>query len=224
MSKNTKKDLFTTTDEFEIFGEHKTKEQIKAEEKARKAAERKALVEAAKARREAANTPTGTKSRRRDVVTVAVVVTVLVALCVAMLGFQIYQEEKNNRFTRDEDNAAYYLDETAEPEMSEEGIMGAVNEIYYTKGGHIAVRMTLSNGTDQHLRLVDIEVKLEEQDGTLIAGGYAQVESEVVILTNYTTDYTFYISPEHIKNPVDAFTNINCTITATGESTVDTTD
>lgn len=224
MGKNTKKDLFTTTDEFEIFGEHKTKEQIKAEEKARKAAERKALVEAAKARREAANTPTGTKSRRRDVVTVAAVVTVLVALCVAMLGFQIYQEEKNNRFTRDEDNAAYYLDETAEPEMSEEGIMGAVNEIYYTKGGHIAVRMTLSNGTDQHLRLVDIEVKLEEQDGTLIAGGYAQVESEVVILTNYTTDYTFYISPEHIKNPVDAFTNINCTITATGESTVDTTD
>lgn len=219
MSKKIQNDL-NAIEEFEIFGEHKTKEQIKAEEKARKAAERKAMLEAAKARRDAANAPVGT-ARRRDVLTVAMVLFLLVALCAAMLGVQFYQEAQSNRFNRDEENPAYYLNETVKPEMSEEGITSAVNEIYYTKGGHIAVRMTLGNGTDQHLRLVDIEVKLEKQDGTLIAGGYATVESEVVILTNYTTEYTFYISPEHIQTPVDAFTDINCTITASGKSTVE---
>lgn len=219
MSKKNDKHVLNNVEEFEIFGEHKTKEQIKAEEKARKIAERQAMAEVIKARREAGKESAGT-GHRRDILTVSMVMAILVALCVGMLGFQFYKEEKNNRFLRDETNAAYYLDETAEPELSKEGIKGAVNEIYYTRGGHIAVRMTLGNGTDQHLRLVDIEVKLEKQDGTLIAGGYAQVQSEVVILTNYTTEYTFYISPEHIQNPVDAFTSINCTITATGEPTV----
>lgn len=218
MSKKNK-NVLDNLDEFEIFGEHKTREQIKAEEKARKAAERKAMAEALKARREAAKTGEA-KAPRRDLFTVSLVMVILVALCAGMLGVQFYREAQNNRFLRDESNAAYYLDETAEPELSADGIKGAVNEIYYTQGGHIAVRMTLGNGTDQHLRLVDIEVKLEKQDGTLIAGGYAQVQSEVVILTNYTTEYTFYIAPEHIQNPVDAFTNINCTITATGEPTV----
>ena len=220
MSKKNDKNILDQ-EEFEIFGEHKTREQIIAEEKARKAAERKAMLEVAKARREAANAPVGTKSRR-DVLNVAIVLGILVALCIGMLGFQFYKEEKNNRFNRDESNVAYYLDETAEPELSEEGIKGAIREIYYTQGGHIAVHMILGNGTDQHLRLTDIEVKLEKQDGTLIAGGYAKVQNEVVILTNYTTEYTFYIAPEHIKNPVDAFTNINCYITASGEPTTET--
>lgn len=210
-------------EEFEIFGEHKTREQIKTEEKARKAAERKAMAEVAKARREAANAPVGAHSRR-DVWNVVLVLGILVALCVGMLAIQFYKEEQNNRFNRDENQVAYYLDETAQPEMSAEGIKSAVKEIYYTQGGHIAVRLVLSNGTQQHLRMVDIEVKLEKQDGTLIAGGYAQVKNEVVILTNYTTEYTFYISPEHIQNPVDAFTNINCIVTASGEPTVETTE
>ncbi len=220
---NKKDNNLLNQEEFEIFGEHKTREQIIAEEKARKAAERKAMAQVVKARREAAKTAAGTKSRG-DVLNVVLVLGILVALCVGMLGFQIYREEKNNRFNRDEDHAGYYLDETAEPEMSEEGIKSAVREIYYTKGGHIAVHLILSNGTDQHLRMVDIEVKLEKQDGTLIAGGYAQVKNEVVILTNDTTDYTFYIAPEHIHESVDVFTNINCTITASGEPTAETTE
>ena len=46
--------LQTGTDDIEIFGAHKTREQIKAEEKARKQAEREALRRELEARRAAA--------------------------------------------------------------------------------------------------------------------------------------------------------------------------
>lgn len=217
MSQNKKKDMFSASEqEFEIFGEHKTREQIKAEEKIRKEAERNALKERLKN-----SQPNWKAFEGKEWLTPVIVITVFVALLVGTLALAFSVSDTSERLQRDESNAAYYLDETAEPELSEEGITGAVREIYYTKGGHIAVKMLLGNGSDDHLRMTDIEVVLEKQDGTLVAGGKAEVTSEFVILTNADEEYTFYISPEHISEKVTSFTELNCTILATGVPTTE---
>ena len=210
--KNKKNRIETPMQEYEIFGEHKSREQIKAEEKARKEAQRKALQEQLKADK-AAQTKSGMTS---TVIMLAVFVALLVGALALAFSVTNHSESKD----RDESNEAYYVNESAEPELSEEGITGAVREIYYTKGGHIAVRMMLGNGSDEHLRMTEIEVILEKEDGTRVAGGKAEVSTEFVILTNSQEEYTFYIAPEHISEKVTEFTNLNCSIIATGEPTV----
>lgn len=226
--KNKKNNIETPMQEYEIFGEHKSREQIKAEEKARKEAQRKAVQEQLKAAKAAQAKSGKGKSlgamlggvAAGGMTSTVIMLAVFVALLVGALALAFSVTNNSERMHRDESNEAYYVNESAEPELSEEGITGAVREIYYTKGGHIAVRMMLGNGSDEHLRMTEIEVILEKEDGTRVAGGKAEVSSEFVILTNDSEEYTFYISPEHISEKVTEFTNLNCSILATGEPTV----
>ena len=61
----------------EIFGEHKTRQQIKAEEKARKQAEREALKAEMEKRRRAAKEG-GAPAKRKDIIVVVAVVVAIV--------------------------------------------------------------------------------------------------------------------------------------------------
>ncbi len=201
-------------DELEIFGEHKTREQVLAEEKERKKQEREAMRRVAKARREAAKD--GPATKRKDVITISIVLVAILAICVAALALQFVQASKQEKFEQDE-TRTYFYNPDAKPEMTEDGLRGAITAAYYTKGGYLAVEMILGNGSADDLLLMDIDVTLFNEAGDQIASGFAEVaDSEVVVEAGGTTDYTFYISPAHISIKDDPLSAISYTIDHTG--------
>ncbi len=203
------------TDDIEIFGAHKTREQIKAEEKARKQAEREALRREMAARRAAAHTQDGTASRRFDVWSVVIVLVAIVALGAGALALQFSRSAKNERFERDDTRASYFRVADAQPDMEEDGVTAAVSEAYYTKGGYLCVQLVLGNGAAEDMLLTAIEVTLVNGEDQQIAGGYAEIPGDIVIPSQGTDTYTFYISPEHITLKEDPLTTLGYTVNVT---------
>ena len=203
----------TGTDDFEIFGAHKTREQIKAEEKARKQAEREALRREMAARRAAAKE--GDTPRRFDVWTVVIVLVAIVALGAGALALQFSRAAKNERFERDDTRASYFRVADAQPEMEEDGVTAAVSEVYYTKGGYLCVQLVLGNGAPEDMVLTAMEVTLVNGEEQQVAGGYAEIPGNIVIPTQGTDTYTFYISPEHITLTDDPLTTLGYTVNVT---------
>lgn len=203
----------TNTDDIEIFGAHKSREQIKAEEKARKQAEREALRREMEARR--AKAKNGDTPRRYDAWTVMVAVAAIVVLGVGALALQFSRTAKNERFQRDDTRATYFYVENAKPEMADDGVTAAVSEAYFTKGGYLCVQLVLGNGTAESMQLEALEVILVNGEEQQIASGYAQVSDALVIPTQGTETYTFFISPEHITLKDDPLTTLGYTVNVT---------
>ncbi len=204
------------SDEFEIFGEHKTREQIREEAKARKQAEREALRREMEARRAAAKeTPA---PRRYDILTVVIVLVAIVALGVGALALQFARAAKNERFERDDTRTEYFYLADAAPEMTDEGITAAISEVYYTKGGYLCVQMILGNGTANPMLLEAVEVVLVNDADEQIASGYAATTGELIVASQGTEPYTFYISPEHITLKEAPLSPLGYTINVTGSA------
>lgn len=211
----------TAAEELEIFGEHKSREQVRAEERARKQAEREALKAEIKARRQQKKSGTDT-TRRKDILVVSIILVSIVVLCVAALALQFIQEQRQERFLQDDTRESYFYDGDATPDMSDEGITAAITQAYYTKGGYLCVQMVLGNGTASEMSLDAIEVLLTNEAEEQIASGYtADVSDDYTIEAGGTNDYTFYISPEHITIKDDPLTTIGYTIHATASPVTD---
>ena len=100
------------------------------------------------------------------------------------------RDPKSGYFTRPEDV----------PEMSQEGIKGVVREAYYTKDGHLAVVLLLSNGLNTNHRMTYLHVSLTNENGTLIAEGSTdKINKDFVIRPLSTAQFTFYITPADIR-------------------------
>ena len=205
--------LQTGTDDIEIFGAHKTSEQIKAEEKARKKAEREALRRELEARRAAAKE--GVKARRFDLWSVVIVLAAIVLLGAAALVLQFSRAAKMEAFERDESRTTYFYAEDATPELADDGVTAAVSEVYFTNGGYLAVHLVLGNGTANAMALEALEVTLINGEDQQIAGGYAKVPNSITIPVGGTETYTFYISPEHITLNDDPLTTLGYTVNVT---------
>jgi len=201
------------TDDIEIFGAHKTREQIKAEERARKQAEREALRREMEARREAAKGDDA--PRRFDVWSVVIVLVVIVALGAGALAIQFSRAAKNERFERDDTRATYFYAPDATPALADDGVTAAVSEVFYTKGGYLCVQLVLGNGTAHDMVLEALEVTLVNGEEQQVAGGYAAVSNDLVIPTGDTENYTFFISPEHITLKEDPLTTLGYTVNVT---------
>ncbi len=187
----------------EIFGEHKTKEQVRAEEKARKKAEREALKEEMARRRKAAKEG-GTPTKRKDIIAVSAVVLAIVLLCVLALGNSLIRGEEARGWEMNADRG-YIYKEDCQPEQSGEGPMSDVLEVYFTQNNHLYVNIAISNGTDKPVRITAVDVAVyDDATGELIAGGKATVEEELVVQVAGVSYYPFYISPEHIQVAEDA--------------------
>lgn len=200
--KNTEQDYALNGVSFDegldIFGEHKTKEQVRAEEKARKKAEREALKEEIKRRRQAAK-ESGKPTKRKDVIAVAAVVIAIILLCVLALSNTLLRADEARGWEPNYDRG-YIYKEDCDPEMSGDGPMADVLEVYFTNNNHLYVNLAISNGTGTPVRITEVDVAVYNDDtGELIAGGKATVEDEVIVLVAGTTYYPFYISPEHIQ-------------------------
>lgn len=205
----------TDVEDIEIFGAHKTREQIKAEEKARKQAEREALRREMAARRAAAKESVGTAPRRFDVWSVVIVLAAIVVLGGAALALQFGRAAHEEQFERDDTRTEYFVAADATPEMADDGVTAAVSEVFYTKGGYLCVRMVLGNGTANPMRLDGMEVVLVNAEEQQIAGGYADITSGLTIPSGGTEEYTFFISPEFITLKEDPLTTLGYTINVT---------
>lgn len=190
-------------EELEIFGEHKTREQVRAENKARKAAQRAALRAEVKRRREAAKSE-GTRAPRKDLIAVCAVMAAIILLCVLALGNAFFRSEEEAKWSINPDRG-HYLNEEAQPEMSGEGPKANVREAYFTQNGHLCVELIISNGTASLIDIAALDVAVFDYDtDEMIAGGKADIEEPLVIELAGTTLYTLYIAPEHILCAKDA--------------------
>ena len=102
--------------------------------------------------------------------------------------------------------------------MSEEGIKGVVREAYYTKDGHMAVVMQLSNGLNTNHYLTFIEVELRNAEGELIASGRTdQIPDGFVLEPMGTAPFTLYISPEYVEISDDDLSQLTYEINTRGQ-------
>lgn len=204
-----------SVEEPEIFGRSKTADEIKAERRAEKAAQKAAArVQRAAAREAARNQP---KAVRKDMVVIACILAGVVLLCGIMLAVQFAQEKEQEKFERNE-SMSYIVDSSATPELSEEGIKGAVTQAYYTNGGYLCVEMVLSNGLDkpQHLESILVEISNGDTEEKIASGYTDKIAETYTIPAGGTNNYTLYIAPEHVVITDDTLEKITYTITTSG--------
>ena len=184
-------------EELDIFGEHKTREQVRAEEKERRKQERQALKEEIKRRRQEAK---GEKipARRKDIIIVSAVLVGIVLLCVLAL-FNSFRKDKEREDWSINEARGHFVNENAYPEMSNEGPKADVSEAYFTNNGHLCVNMVIGNNTDKVIRITSVEVKAYDYTtNEMFAGGKAKLEKPLTMKLADLTTYTFQIAPEHI--------------------------
>ncbi len=199
----------------EIFGRSKSREEIKAELKAEKAARREALKKAYKAKRAADKA--AVKEKRPELWFVLGLMAAIVIGCGVLLAIQFAQDARLETYEQDETRDTYYLDSEAMPELEDDGISAAINKVYYTKGGHLCVEMTLGNGRKFPMQMSALEVQIYNKEEELIGSGYTSKISENFRLeAGGTEPYTFYISPEYVRITDDPLTEISYSVEATG--------
>ncbi len=116
------------------------------------------------------------------------------------------------------DGATVYQQPDARPEVSADGVKGAVTQAYYTTDGHLAVRMNLSNGMGAAQQLRSMEIKVTNGEGALIASGYAEAVGEGDVLKpDELTPFLLYIAPEQIQITDDPLTTLAFEISVTTE-------
>ena len=203
-------------EEMSIFGRSKSREEIKAEEKARKKAELEALREARRLAKE--EKKAAPKEKRTDLLMMGIILLVVLIVGGVSIGRSIAKSNEEMSYEMSENTPGYFYDGEATPELKDDGITAAVNELYYTNGGHLCVHMTLGNGADKAMRLDTLEVKISSGDSeALIASGYtAEIDDSYTVPADGTNTYTFYIKPEHVKIADDTLETITYEITAVG--------
>ena len=93
--------------------------------------------------------------------------------------------------------ATVFQQPDAVPEISPDGVKGAVTQAYYTNDGHMAIRLSLSNGMGAAQQMRSIEIKVANGDGVPIAAGYAEAVEDGVVLPpdEFTVSYTHLTLP-----------------------------
>ncbi len=199
----------------EIFGRSKSREEIKAELKAEKAAQRAALKEAYREKR--AQKEGQPKEKRPELWVMGGILAAIIIGAVVAMAVQFAKDAKMELYEQDTTRDSYFLDADAAPELSDDGLTAAVNQVYYTKGGYLCVQMTLGNGLAQDQYMADLEVQIMDKDENLIGGGYTEnIDEDYYVPANGTNSYTFYISPEHVKVNDDPLSSITYSVTASG--------
>lgn len=192
----------------EIFGRSKTRDEIKAEAKAEKASRRAAAKEARLALK--AEKKSQPKEKHPEMIVMLVALGVIVVGCIVALALQFVEAAEEEGYARNESFSTYFVDEEAAPELADDGITAAVNQVYYTNKGYLCVSMTLGNGMETEQVMDSIQVKILNEEDELVASGYTdKVNQKFSIPAGGTTAYTFYISPEHVSITDDPLTTIS---------------
>lgn len=183
-------------EDLDLFGAHKTREQIKAEERQRKKEERAALRREMKKRRETKEKSSPTK--RKDILMVGAVLLAIILLCGLVLGYNIWKDNQKHAWECD-DSRGYLLKTNAYPELVPEGPKTDVLEMYFTENNHLYLELIIGNGTEKPVKINAVDVQVyDDATDELIAAGKVIVEQDVIVMVQDIAYYEFYISPEHI--------------------------
>lgn len=200
----------------DIFGRSKSREEIKAEEKARKKKELEALREARR-RAKAARREEFKKQKHPELWVIGIFLAVLVVVSGVLLAVQMVKDSEKRQYEPDESMSQFW-NSGVKPELSEEGLTAAVNRVYYTRGGQLCVYMTIGNGSGraQHMSSLDVQIR-NGDTGEVIAGGYTDdISPEYTVPAQDYNEYHFIISPEFVSIKDDPLSKISYTITAAG--------
>lgn len=107
-----------------------------------------------------------------------------------------------------------YFSSDDEPELSDEGIKGVITEAYFTNDKHLCLLLTFGNGMETDQELLSLEVKLENEDGQVIATGYSSdIPDNYTVQADGTNTFLFYIAPKYVKLPADDLDTLTYEIT-----------
>lgn len=196
-------------EDLDIFGAHRTDEELAAEEAARKAAERAARREAyekAKAARREAS-----KEQRTTTIVMVSILAVIVVAVVVIIAFGL--SPKADPYAEAEGSAHFYRQEDV-PTLADD-IEACITEAYFTKGGHLAVHLKFVNGFTYDKTITAVEVVLRNGEEQKVASGYSnniKNPDGSAFVVPATTDKNnpvykeliFYISPEYVLLPEDS--------------------
>ncbi len=125
-------------------------------------------------------------------------------------------DDDRGSFDRDE-SKAYFNDMSEMPELNEERVTAAVQQVYYTNGGYLAVKMVLANGADKLKHINSMYVEIRNGNNAVIGSGSTdQIADTYYIDAGGYNDYVFYISPEYVQIKDDPLTTIYHSITIDG--------
>lgn len=192
-------------EELDIFGAHKSREQVRAEEKQRRKDERKALKEEIKRRRKDAKEGKIT-TRRKDIMVISAVLVGIILLCVLAL-FNSERKNKEEKAWKIDESRGHFVDEYATPTMTGTQLDAALREVYFTENGHLCVTLAIYNGTDKVRQIDALDAQgfdyTNYTTGEQFAGGKVVFEEKPVVKVAETKECTFYIAPEHILKGED---------------------
>lgn len=174
-----------------------------------------------------AKTKSAEATRKKDwdyLISLLIIAGVVVLGVALMLTSQLKGDPKEMA-----SDSGHFEDWSAYPEMSEEGVKGAIVEAYYTNDGSLCLKLRFSNGTNVEQRLQSLYVEVGDVDGALIASGKSEnLNNYSVPALGYNdndgTVYTFYIPEEFVKIHDDDLDEFNYQIIVTSESDTETTD
>ncbi|MBE6807183.1 MAG: SLAP domain-containing protein [Ruminococcaceae bacterium] len=199
--------------EIELFGAHKTKEEIKADNKARKAKERAALKAEIAARRKEGKSG---HPALKEMLPVLIVCGITLVLCVVLLVIQFNRAENNGADAWEyNEELGYFSDVEVAPTMKEGEITERLVEAYYTNNGHLYLRMIFSNGDKRAVQLETVDIRLKNGEDQLIGSGEFNVKNKIIPAEG-TLEYACYIKPEHLEITNDSLEVITSFIDANG--------
>lgn len=160
--------------------------------------------------------PYGFSKTEKRLETFGVIISLVLAFLGIVIGASINNSNRESIYEMSEDSTGYFYDGEATPELKDDGITAVVNEMYYTKGGHLYVFMTFGNGTDERICLEELDIEILDGDtGELIAAGYTAVIDYELPAGGMDT-YIYYIDPENVYVSDAALENVHYEITAVG--------
>lgn len=212
-NRNNKISGFVDTDveSPEIFGRSKTREELAEEKKEAKRIAREKMAAAHAAARVARKEEL--KKHRSDIIVLSVLAAVVVAVLAIMLAVSLIQGAEAEKFDQVE-GRSYFIQSAASPDMEADRLTAVVNEVYYTRGGYLCIKMKLGNGSDVDKGVKSITVSVSNEDKKLIASGYSDAISEdYIVKAGDYNEYTFYVSPEYVEIKNDPLTTIYYSVT-----------
>lgn len=212
-NRNNKISGFVDTDveSPEIFGRSKTREELAEEKKEAKRIAREKMAAAHAAARVARKEEL--KKHRSDIIVLSVLAAVVVAVLAIMLAVSLIQGAEAEKFDQVE-GRSYFIQSAASPDMEADRLTAVVNEVYYTRGGYLCIKMKLGNGSDVDKGVESITVSVSNEDKKLIASGYSDAISEdYIVKAGDYNEYTFYVSPEYVEIKNDPLTTIYYSVT-----------
>ncbi len=158
-------------------------------------------------------------------------VCVIVVLCVVLLlgkGEQGGPDSSGENSSQTSDvqddaysirkNSPHYFLGAIDPELKADSITSVVNEMYYTNGGHLCIKMTLGNGSDKAFKLESLDIKLSNgyTDKVTVDCRVEDLPQDITIPAGGTKSCQVFIEPEQVKEANDSFDAPLFKITANG--------